>query len=164
MKRFISSLLLAAGLAFSLHAADGHSHDGAKAGPTGGRLIARVEPHAEFLVNADRKIEIRFVDDHQQVVAPGEQVVTVIMGDRAAPTRLAFSREGDKLISDRAIPEGNNLPTIVQIKGGPSAKAVTERFNLNLSQCPACKNAEYACACSDEDRHDHDHDHSGEKK
>jgi hypothetical protein len=132
---------------------DKHEHGhGIEAGPTGGRLITKVEPHAEFFVNKDNKIEIRFVDDQNKVLAPGEQVVEVIMGDRSAPTKLAFSKEGDKLVSDKAIPGGNRLPTVVQIKATPKAKTVTERFNLDLTQCPTCENKEYACAC------DHDHD------
>lgn len=49
------------------------------------------------------------------------------------------------LISDKAVPEGNDLPTVVQIKATPDAKAVTEKFNLNLAQCPTCENKEYAC-------------------
>ena len=123
-----------------------HEHE-IKAGPTGGRLITKVEPHAEFFVNKDNRIEIRFLDDYNKVLAPGEQVVEVIMGDRSAPTKLAFSKEGDKLVSDKTIPAGNRLPTVVQIKATAKAKTVTERFNLDLTQCPTCENKEYACAC-----------------
>ncbi len=129
-----------------------HDHDHeAKAGPSGGKLITEVEPHAEFFVNKENKVEIRFVDDDMKVVAPGEQVVSVILGDRSAPTRMTFAKDGDKLISDVAVPEGNNHPTVVQIKTTADAKTVTEKFTLNLSNCPSCDNKEYACIC------DHDH-------
>jgi hypothetical protein len=143
--------LAAFGLALTVGAAekekDDHDHDHAKAGPTGGKLITKVEPHAEFLVNKDSKVEIRFVDDDMKVIAPGEQVVTVTLGDRSAPTKLSFIKEGNKLISDKVIPEGNNLPTVVQIKTTADAKSVIEKFNLNLADCPECKHLEYACTC-----------------
>ncbi len=145
--------LAALGLALTVGAAEkekhDHDHDHAKAGPTGGKLITEVEPHAEFFVNKDNKVEIRFVDDDMKVIAPGEQVVTVTLGDRSAPTKLSFTKEGDKLISDKVVPEGNNLPTVVQIKTTADAKSVTEKFNLNLADCPECKHKEYACTCDE---------------
>lgn len=151
MKKLLTCSLLGLALAFTVNAADKdkdkHEH-AAKAGPTGGRLITEVEPHVEFLVTKDKKIEIRFVDDANKVVAPGEQVISVIMGDRSAPTKLAFTKDGNKLVSDKAIPEGNDLPTVVQIKAKAGEKSVTEKFNLNLAQCPTCKNQEYACTCA----------------
>ncbi len=152
MKSTLLTLAIAAfGLAINVSAAETEKHDHeheAKAGPTGGKLVTEVEPHVEFFVNKDNKVEIRFIDDDMKVVAPGEQVISVILGDRSSPTKLAFTKDGDKLISDKAIPEGENLPTVVQIKTTPDAKAVTEKFNLNLAQCPTCKNKEYACTCA----------------
>lgn len=135
-----------------------HDHEHIVAGPSGGRLFTSVEPHAEFFVNKENKIEIRFIDDDNEPVAPAGQTVSVIMGERSAPTRIAFTKEGDKLVADKTIPEGNNLPTVVQIKTNADAKTVTEKFNLNLSDCPTCKYKEYACIC------EHDHDHEDEKK
>jgi hypothetical protein len=120
--------------------------------PNGGRIIDAVEPHAEFLITKDKKIEIRFLDDAGKVVAPAAQTATVTMGDRAAPTKLAFTKDGDKLVSDKTVPEGKELPVVVQIKTTPDAKSVTAKFNLNLAACPTCEHAEYACSC----------DHSGE--
>ena len=153
MKKHIVTSLVTLALTFAVSAADKHEH-AAKAGPTGGRLITEVEPHAEFFVNKDKKIEIRFVDEANKVVAPAEQIVSVIMGDRSAPTKLGFTKDGDKLVSDKAVPKGNELPTVVQIKVKPGAKSVMEKFNLNLNKCPTCSNAEYACTC----------DHGDEKK
>ena len=122
--------------------------------PNGGRILGVVEPHAEFLVTPEKKVEIRFLDAAGKVIAPEGQTVTVTMGDRAAPTKLAFTKDGDKLISDKVIPDGKDLPVVVQIKVTPEAKSVTEKFNLNLAKCPTCSNAEYACSCA----------HGGEKK
>ena len=160
-------IALALGTALIAHEKKGkhdHDHDhehGIIAGPTGGRLFTSVEPHAEFFVNADNKIEIRFFNHDNELVAPAGQTVNVIMGERAKPTKLAFAKESDKLISDQAIPAGNLLPTVVQIKTGADAKTVTERFNLNLSDCPTCEYKEYACICDHD--HDHDHDHADKK-
>jgi hypothetical protein len=157
--------LIALALATSLVADDQkekHDHDhehGVVAGPTGGRLITKVEPHAEFFVNQANKIEIRFFNDDNEPVAPGDQSVTVIMGDRSKPTKLAFAKVGGTLVSDQPIPAGNHHPTVVQIKTGKDAKPVMERFNLNLDDCPGCDFKEYACICD----HDHDHDHGDEK-
>ncbi len=116
--------------------------------PNGGRIIDAVEPHAEFLITKDKKVEVRFLDDAGKVIAPAAQTVTVTMGDRAAPTKLAFTNDGDKLVSDKVIPEGKELPVVVQIKVTPEAKSVTEKFNLNLADCPTCEHAEYACTCA----------------
>lgn len=151
MKKLITATLLTLAVAFTVNAAEEKKHDHeheTKAGPTGGKLITEVEPHVEFFVNKDNKVEIRFIDDDMKVVPPGEQVISVTLGDRSAPTKLSFTKEGNMLISDKAIPEGENLPTVVQIKTTPDAKAVTEKFNLNLAQCPTCKNMEYACTCA----------------
>lgn len=167
LKSILATAVLVLGLAFNASAEDKHDH-AKKAGPTGGRLITAVEPHVEFLINKDKKVEIRFVDDDNKVVAPGEQVITATLGDRANPTKLTFTKEGDKLISDKAIPEGNDYPTVVQIKANAKAKAVNEKFNLNLSKCPTCKFQEYNCTCEHGDDHDHKegdgHDHSKDAK
>ena len=145
MKHILTTLLLT--LSLTLYAADTKI----QAGPTGGRLITSVEPHAEFFVNPDKKVEIRFIDDAGKVVAPGTQSVTVTLGDRSAPTKLAFTKDGDKLISDKPIPAGNDNPTVVQIRAKEGTKPVNEKFNLNLEKCPTCKYQEYACICAHED-------------
>lgn len=155
MKKLLTTTLLTLALAFTVSAADKDKHDHDhehKAGPTGGKLITAVEPHVEFFINKDQKVEIRFIDDDMKVVAQGTQVVSVTLGDRDKPTRLSFTKDGDKLVSDKAIPEGNNLPTVVQIREKEGAKPVNEKFNLNLSDCPTCKYKEYACICE----HDHE--------
>ena len=115
--------------------------------PNNGRIINTVTPHAEFLVNPEKKLEVRFLDAAGKVIAPAAQVVTVTMGERAAPTKLIFTQDGDKLVSDKVIPEGKELPVVLQIKTTPDAKAVSAKFNLNMAKCPTCLNAEYACTC-----------------
>ncbi len=140
---------------------EGHDHDHEKlGGPTGGRMIHDVEPHAEFLVTKDKKVEIRFFDHDGKAVAPGTQVVTATLGDRSKPTKLTFTKDGDKLVSDVKVPEGNDYPTVVQIKADAKAKAVNAKFNLNMTKCPTCPNPEYSCIC-DHDHEGHDHEKEG---
>ena len=148
IKSLLAVLAIAFGLSFNATAEEKHDHDhAAKAGPTGGKLITEVEPHVEFFVNKDKKVEIRFIDDDNKVVSPGTQVIAVTLGERSKPTKLSFTKEGDKLISDKAVPEGNDYPTVVQIKADAKAKPINARFNLNMTKCPTCANAEYACTC-----------------
>ena len=116
--------------------------------PNGGRILDSVKPNAEFLITKDKKIEIRFLDDAGKVMAPAAQSVTVTMGDRANPTKLAFAKDGDKLVSDKVIPNGKELPVVVQIKTTPDAKSATAKFSLNLAKCPTCEHLEYACTCA----------------
>ncbi len=122
-------------------------HENAVGGPNGGRLLIKLEPHAELLVREDRRIQIIFLDEQDKPVPVANQSVTVTTGSRLSPTTLAFERSGDVLVSTRPLPEGNNLPAVVQIRVTPDAPAVVERFNLNLATCPDCKRHEYACIC-----------------
>jgi hypothetical protein len=126
--------------------------------PNGGRIIHTVDPHAEFVVTADKKIEIRFLDDSGKVIAPGEQVVTVTTGDRAKPIKLTFAKDGNKLVSDKTIPDGELLPVVLQIRAKEGEKASTAKFTLNLAKCSTCGNLEYACTCAHGD-HEAGHDH-----
>ena len=132
----------------TLHAGPNHSHEKKEAGPNGGRILTAIEPHAEFLVTADRKVQITFVDDKGKAIAPAEQVVTVTTGERSAPLKMTFTKTETTLLSEQTVPEGNNFPVVVQIKTSPDAKPIVEKFTLNLSTCPDCKYAEYACICS----------------
>lgn len=124
------------------------AHDKKVAGPNGGRILTTTEPRAEFFVTADRKVQITFLDSAGKAIAPGEQVVTVTAGDRAAPTRLTFAKTSNTLLSTAALPAGNDFPAVVQIKATPSARTVTEKFNVDLGKCGECKLAEYACICA----------------
>jgi hypothetical protein len=148
----IQSILLRflALIAVGLSVANVQAHDTKKkvAGPNGGRIVTTVEPRAEFFVLPDRKVQITFLDQAGKAISPGEQVVTVTAGERMSPTTLTFSKSGNKLISNAALPPGDAVPAVVQIKSTPSAKAVTDKFNVDLAKCGECKNAEYACICA----------------
>ncbi|MGJ8677056.1 MAG: hypothetical protein ACSHX0_06040 [Akkermansiaceae bacterium] len=131
-------------------------------GPNKGRMIMEVEPHAEFFVTKDRKVQITFVDDDGKIVPVKDQKVTIICGDRSKPTTMKMEKKDGKLVSSNVLPEGNDYPTVVSIKVTPDAKTVREKFNLNMSDCPTCDFAEYNCTCDhgaegDDDHKDHGH-------
>ncbi len=150
MKTKSIALRLLALVAVALTTATAEAHNDKKkiAGPNGGRIIATVEPRAEFFVTADRKVQITFLDQAGKAIAPADQLVTVTAGERTAPTKLTFSKSGNTLLSTAALPKGNDLPTVVQIKPTASGQTVTEKFTLDLSKCGECKLAEYACICA----------------
>jgi hypothetical protein len=143
----IASAILSLVLPTALDAADEHDHANKQIGPNGGRVVTSVEPHYELFVTPERKVMITFLGDDGKAVEAKDQSVTATGGDRANPTRLAFSKEGGALISDKPLPAGMVVPLIVQVKAAPDAKPVTERISLNLADCPTCKHKEYACAC-----------------
>lgn len=90
LKSLLTIAALALGLICNAPAEEKEKHDHAhaiKAGPSGGRLITDVEPHVEFFVNKEKKVEIRFIDDDNKVVAPAAQTITVTLGDRSGRGR-----------------------------------------------------------------------------
>jgi len=136
------------------HAHGDHDHDhgpGIVAGPNAGRVLTGVEPHLEFLVTADRKVELRQVSEQLKAEPIGTQTVSLVAGDRSNPTELSFSKVGDLLVSSGFLPGGNDFPVVVNIKASADGETVREKFNLNLAECPSCDNLEYACEC------DHEH-------
>jgi hypothetical protein len=120
-------------------------------GPNGGRILTDVTPNLEFLVREDRKIQISALADAKAIPVT-TQSLTLVGGDRANPTTLEFIKDGDVLVSSTALPAGENFPVILQIKTSPTSDLITQKFQLNLKDCPDCKYKEYACIC------DHDHD------
>jgi len=126
----------------------GHTHEKRTAGPNRGRVITGITPRAEFFVTPDRKVQITFLGKDDAVIAPAAQVVTVTAGDRSAPTKLTFARQGDVLLSTTALPAGNDFPVVVEITSSPGSPNAVEKFYFDSSQCGECKNAEYACICA----------------
>ena len=118
-----------------------------EAGPNGGRLLTAVDPDVEFFVTKERKIQFTFLDAQNRPTAPDGQSVIVTTGSRQAPTVLRFTRQGDVLLSDAALPAGNNLPAVIQLKPASDAPEVVVKFNINLATCGECSHAEYACTC-----------------
>lgn len=125
----------------------GHDQVLNDSGPNGGRILTEVEPHLEFLLLPDHKVQITALTDDAKATPIGDQIITVTGGDRSAPADLKFSKVGNVLVSDTAFPKGEKLPVIVQIQTGPDTEPVFARFALNLIQCPDCSHKEYACVC-----------------
>lgn len=146
MKTKIIVLLAILALPF-LNAAEDHVHAKKEVGPNGGRVVTSVTPHYEFFVTPEKKVRITFLGEDGKGVPAKDQVITAVGGDRAAPTKLTFAKDGDSLVSDKPLPDGKELPIVLQVKITPVAKAVTEKFNVNMATCPECKYAEYACTC-----------------
>ena len=177
MKTNISLLLAVLGLVFSpaVRAEDDHKghdhkegehkehaeHAKKEAGPNGGRVVTATEPHFEFLVMPDGKVKITFLGEDGKATALAAQSVTAVSGERAAPTKLAFAKDGESLVSDKALPQGKMVPIILQVKMTADAKTVTEKFSVNLADCPTCEHKEYACTCAhgDEEEGHEGHDH-----
>ena len=152
MKTIALPLLAALAFALPAFAADKeHKHEKKEGGPNGGRVITLVEPHLEFLVTKDRKVEITALTADLKPGKLSGQVIAVTAGDRSKPTKLEFKEEGGKLVSSNTVPEGNDYPVSVSIKANAGAKAVYEKFNLNFEKCPTCKYQEYACICAHAD-------------
>jgi len=128
-----------------------HDHEKREAGPNGGRVIFSVEPHFEFFVMADRKVKITFLGDDKKAIDAAGQTVSAIGGKRSKPTKMAFASEGDSLVSDQPLPEGDMIPIVLTVKASADAKAVTEKFTIDMTDCSECDLKEYACVC------DHDH-------
>ncbi|MEM7600003.1 MAG: hypothetical protein AAF357_01150 [Verrucomicrobiota bacterium] len=146
------------------HEGHDHDHDHAEAGPNGGKVLVGVEPHLEFFVTEDRKVQITALGEDGEAVPIGEQTVRIIGGSRSNPTRMTLAKTGDVLVSDIAFPDGNDFPVVVQIKPSSDAKTIIEKFNLNLVDCPTCDYKEYACTCCHDEDGDHDHEGHDHKK
>ena len=132
-----------------------HDHDHARmTGPNGGKVLHDVHPHAELFVTKDRKLQITFLTGKGKATAPGNQSISVICGKRTSPTRMKFARKGNSFLSDKALPKGLLIPTVIQIRMSPKTKSTIIRLNLNLAECSGCDSLEYACLC---DHHGHTH-------
>jgi hypothetical protein len=124
-----------------------HHREKKVAGPHGGRVLTKIQPHAEFFVSAARTVQITFLGDDGKAIAPSGQSVTMVAGERRAPTKFTFSQEGSALVSSAPLPAGNSFPAILHFKMTPDAKPVAEKFTVDLSLCSGCSLAEYACIC-----------------
>jgi hypothetical protein len=131
----------------------GHDHGGAEAGPNGGRVLHKIEPHLEFFVTKDRKVMLTQLDNKLRAIPVNSQIVRVTAGDRSSPVRMKFVKQGNVLISETAFPAGDDFPVVVQIKNHAGGKTIIEKFTLDMTKCPTCPYLEYACTC------DHGHDH-----
>lgn len=136
---------------------DGHDHDhdgdhqDKTPGPNGGRLVEAPELNFEILIKDNRSIMVTLLDGELKPADSSGYSVSGFTGQRSNPIKLNFTRqENGQFVSVEGIPEGNSLPTIINIHEGNLGNLIfTERFNANLSTCPTCDYQEYACICHD---------------
>jgi len=118
-----------------------------KGGPRGGRILEKTAPEAEFFVEKDRTVSVKFYDATGKPVGPAEQTVTVVADAKAGKQKVEFEKKGEALVSKSPLPEGEDYNVVVQFKQTADAKPQNFRFKLNLATCGECKRAEYACIC-----------------
>lgn len=140
------AVALCARLALPAIAADNHNHNH-KATPKGGRLLDKTEPHAEFVVEEDRRVTINFYNEEMKPVAATTQSVIVFAVAKDGRQKLEFVKKGDALVSEAQLPEGDGYNVIVQFRQTASDKPQNLRFKLDMAVCGECKRAEYACIC-----------------
>lgn len=124
-----------------------HTDEEKEAGPHGGRIFTTTEPHFEFFVTPERKVQITFLADDGKAIAFSTQSVSAVAGERSAPTKFTFSKVGDSLVSDVALPKGMLVPLILTVKLSNTIEPIREKFNVNLENCSECDFLEYACIC-----------------
>lgn len=116
------------------HDDDDHGHG--KKGPNGGHVIESVTPAIEVVAGKDRKLRLIFLDKDKKAIAPGDQVITAVTGERANPVRLSFAKgTGDDekvLVADKPLPDGAHVPVVLQIKETADAKTKIERFEMHM--------------------------------
>lgn len=134
----LAAVLCTAGL---LHAAK------SVAGPNGGRVLATEPSAVEFLVTADRKVALTFLDATGQPAAPGTQVATVTAEPAAGKVALTLERSPHGYVSLTPLPAGEPYRVVVQVRPAPGATPKNFRLDLNLALCGECRHAEYACTC-----------------
>lgn len=132
--------------ALSLSAEEKHNHK-ATAGPNGGKIL-EIEPlHAEFLVQADKKVRITYYDAAMKPLPVSTQEVKVIAEAKTGKAVLDFEKSGEVLISKTALPEGSGYRVVLQLKADANAKPQNFRIDYNAEICGGCKLVEYACTC-----------------
>jgi hypothetical protein len=118
-------------------------------GPNGGRLLEKTDPKAEFFLEKDHSVTIRFYDASLKPVAPTGQVVTIIASPKDGKQTIAFEKKGDVLVSKSKLPAGDGYNLVVQFKPSAEAKPQNYRFKLETHTCAGCQRAEYACTCDE---------------
>ncbi len=109
-----------------------HGHDHDAPGPNGGTILHQVVPHVELHVTKDRKLQITILDNKLKAAAPGNQTFSVTCGKRLSPVRMTFRKTDQGFISDKALPEGDRIYTVISAKMAPDAEVRTIRLYLTF--------------------------------
>lgn len=132
-------------------------------GPGGGRILTTEAPHAEFLVQQDRTVAVRFYNGKLEPLPPAGQVVTAVAEAKSGKVPLTFDQTATGFVSRRALPAGDEFIVVVQIREAAGARPKNYRVLFHDETCGDCKRAEYACTCENSP-HDQHHQHAPKKK
>ncbi len=117
-------------LSVNASAHEHHHHD--DKGPNGGRILHHVDPHLEFLVLANRKVQLTQLDGKLKATSMGAQEVEMEAGSPADRVTIAFEKKGDVLVSKQPLPKGDDVPVAVMIRPEPGADVITEKFTVEI--------------------------------
>jgi hypothetical protein len=106
-------------------------------------------PRAEFFVEKDRTISLRFYDATLKLVPVARQSATAIAETKTGKIKLEFEKKGELLVSSAPLPEGEGYNLVLQIRAAPDSRPKNFRFPLQLHTCGGCNRAEYACTCDE---------------
>jgi hypothetical protein len=126
------------------------------AGPKGGKMLNEDAPRAEFFVEKDHTVTLRFYGADMKPVPATTQSAVVYADAKSGRAKLEFEKKGDTLVSKTPLPEGDGYNVMVQLKSSPDAKAQNFKVGYHTEKCDKCKMAEYACICPPGEKHDHD--------
>jgi hypothetical protein len=115
-------------------------------GPQGGKVIEVTSGHAEFFVQPDRKIAVRFYGQDMKPQPLGAQVIKVT-AQTPTPASLEFEKVDSAFISKTTLPAGDGYMLVLQIKADATAKPQNYRIKLDMGMCSGCQKNEYACHC-----------------
>ncbi len=148
MKKIMNLMMVVVLLNVVAFAEKEHHHDHKIIpGPLGGKVLESEPLHAEFFVQADKKVKIVFYDEALKAVLPTTQEVKVIAETKSGKTVLEFEKSGEGFISKTILPEGNGYRVVIQIKNDRASKPQNFRLDYRAEICGGCKKAEYACTC-----------------
>lgn len=134
-------------ITFLLATAAALAADKPAAGPKGGRMLVTDTGRAEFFVNAERRVELTFLDQAGKVIAPGAATVTVTAETPSGRVSLPLALKDATLVSTEPLPVGEPYRVVVQVRPSPGARPSNFRIEFNLHECGECQHAEYACTC-----------------
>lgn len=126
------------------------AHAEVELGPNGGRILefSKNESMHGEVVFKDNQFQIALLDKEMKPVALAEQELTATTGDRAKPEKLVVEKVDGKFIVP-VVKAGEWL--IFQFKENAKAKAITARFQYDLTICGTCKGPEWLCKCGAKD-------------
>lgn len=129
-------------------------------GPKGGKLLESEPLHAEFFVNAERKVELTFYDHDPRALPLSGQSATAMVERPEGKVRLEFETRDQSLVSTQPLPDGDGYRVVVQIRETAEARPQNFRIDYHAEVCGECDLAEYACVCDHADaggEHGHGH-------